>query len=147
MWRSDARFPCIQANSDWISCSLSSMFTRKRVQNDAVKCILSSALSHPTGSRWSGSNLCGILCPRPICPRERALLCTLETSKVNCWIVFYWTKRIGCKTSFLRYHGDSGKSLEDLGFWKSMNEFSISICVDFTFLCVCWIASVVSDSL
>ena len=60
---------------------------------------------------------------------------------------FYWTKRIGCKTSFLRYHGDSGKSLEDLRFWKSMNEFSISICADFTFLCVCWIPSVVSDSL
>lgn len=51
------------------------MFTRKSTKwYYEMHLVLNPLVS--TGSRWSGSNLCGILCPRPICLRERALLCT-----------------------------------------------------------------------
>lgn len=108
------------------------VYQEKRPNIDAVKCILSQALSPSTGTRWSGSNLCGILYPRPICPREGTLLCAMETSNVNFWFFFIAVKGSDAKRGLLRHHGDSGKSSEDLRFWKSMNELNIPICADFT---------------
>lgn len=90
----------------------------------------SYVLSPPTGTRWSGSNLCGTL-SRPICPREGILLCELATSNMNFWIFFTEIKESDAKHSVHRHHG-LWKSLEDLKFWKLMNELSISTCADFT---------------
>lgn len=104
---------------DWVS-SLSSMFIRKRDQ-----------IWH-----WNASCLKPLVLPQAqddleaiyvvyfvktnLSKRRNSVLWTRDKQHefLN---LFYKNRRIRCKCSFQRHHGDSWKSLEDLRFWKLMN--------------------------
>lgn len=55
----------------------------------------------------------------------------LQTSNMNFWIFFTEMRESDAKRSFQGRHEGSWKSLEDLRFWKLMNELSISTYADF----------------